>query len=158
MYKYAFACFLGAAVLCAQPAVNTTGMAGIAEGQTAQINILNPGVQAPALGVICSASATFVDDAGNGLKTATFSIPPGQSKSLQLRSDTDLNLSVAGDRREIRAVVASPSFAPAAPNTSACKLTLTLEVLDTATGKTIVILSQTSPVPGVIGSPLNRVP
>jgi hypothetical protein len=36
--------------------VKTTAMIGLAQGQTAQLNLLNPGVQAPATGVICTAA------------------------------------------------------------------------------------------------------
>ncbi|HLG97743.1 MAG TPA: hypothetical protein VKX49_15620 [Bryobacteraceae bacterium] len=158
MFKLTCISLLVVAGLCAQPAVLTTGIVGIADGQTAQVNVLNPGVQAPALGVLCSAAVVFVDDTGNVLKSATFSIPPGQSKSLQLRSDTDLNLTVQGDRRQIRAMVASPSFAPATPNAAACRLAPTLEVLDTTSGKTEVVLTQVTAVPGVVAPPAARNP
>jgi hypothetical protein len=57
MLKYVSMLILAAATLRAQPvSVLTAGIVGIADGQTAQINVLNPGVLAPALGVICSAA------------------------------------------------------------------------------------------------------
>lgn len=109
MLKYArWTCvlMLSAVVLSAQvnipvPVVQTTGMVGIADAQTAQLNLLNPGVEAPATGVICTAAVSFVDAAGTVLKTATVTAAPGTSTSFILRSDVDLQL-VAGDRREIR--------------------------------------------------------
>ncbi|HEX6897494.1 MAG TPA: hypothetical protein VF146_19580 [Bryobacteraceae bacterium] len=152
MFKIACFTLFTAVVLSAQPSVVTTGLVGISEGQTAQVNVLNPGVQPPALGVLCSAGVVFVDDDGNVVKSATLSIPPGQSKTVQLK-DTDLSLTVQGDRKEIRAVIASPSFAPAAPNGAACRLAPTLEVFDSLTGRTQVVLSQVTPVPGVVASP-----
>jgi len=158
MFKYTCLALLGCVAMLGQPIVMTTGVVGIAAGQTAQVNVLNPGVQPPALGVVCNAGITLVDDNGFALKSTTVAIPPGASKALQLRSDIDLNLSTTGDRKQIRAVVASPSFAPAAPSASACKLLLTLEILDTVTGRTLVTLSQTAPVPGVLATPLAHTP
>ncbi|HLK67327.1 MAG TPA: hypothetical protein VKU19_28020 [Bryobacteraceae bacterium] len=125
--------------------VETTGMIGLADAQTAQLNLLNPGVLAPALGVVCTAGVSFVDSSGTVLKTATLVVPPGKSMALDLRSDTDLKLA-AGDRREIRATISIPSIVPppnaAAPaaSTSACKLVPTLEILDTPSGRTLVTL------------------
>ena len=68
-----------------------------------------------------------------------------------LRSDTDLNL-VAGDRREIRATItippaATPTAIVAAPS---CKLIPTLEMLDTPSGRTLVILGHVAAVPSVV--------
>src|SRR5579863_911083 len=122
--------------------VETTGMVGLADAQSAQLNLLNPGVLAPALGVICTANATFLDANGGVLKTATLSVLPGKSMSLTLRSDTDLKL-VAGDRVEIRATISFPPFVPpptavgtTPPTTAPCKLIPTLEILDTTSGRT----------------------
>src|ERR1700683_545491 len=91
---------LSAVALSAQGApgsqtVQTTGMVGIADAQTAQLNLLNPGVLAPAVGMICKATVSFVDAGGTVLKSTTLTVIPGQSVSFSLRSDTDLNL-VAG--------------------------------------------------------------
>src|SRR5580704_9059021 len=89
--------------------VQTTGMVGIADAQTAQLNLLNPGVPAPALGMLCTAAVAFVDASGTVLKSASLTIAPGKSQSFILRSDVDLSL-VAGDRREIRATIVQPSL------------------------------------------------
>ncbi len=159
MLKYTCVFLLGAAVLCAQPAVVTTGMVGIADAQTAQLNLLNPGVLAPAVGVVCPAAVQFVGADGTVLKSATLSVPPGQSKAVQIRSDIDLNLVVAGDRREVRAVIVSPPVAPvngataAPPTPAACKMVATLEVFDTVSGRTLVTLGRVVTVPGVVATP-----
>lgn len=42
MFKYTCVFLLGAAALCAQPEVATTGMVGLGDAQTAQLNLLNP--------------------------------------------------------------------------------------------------------------------
>jgi hypothetical protein len=52
---------LGAQVAPGSQTVETTGMVGIADAQTAQLNLLNPGVLAPAVGMICKATVSFVD-------------------------------------------------------------------------------------------------
>lgn len=152
---------LGAAALSAQvipilPAVQTTGMVGIADAQTAQLNLLNPGVLAPAVGMICKANVSFVDAGGTVIKSSTLTVIPGQSQSFSLRSDTDLSL-VAGDRREIRAVISIPPIAtPSATATSAaapsCKLIPTLEMLDTVSGRTLVVLGHVVTVPSIVAA------
>jgi hypothetical protein len=134
--------------------VQTTGMVGIADAQTAQLNLLNPGVLAPALGVICTTAVSFVDSTGTVLKSATLVVPPGKSMSLSLRSDTDLNLA-AGDRREIRATITIPPMFPPTAIVSApsCTLIPTLEMLDTASGRTLVVLGRVETVPSVVATP-----
>jgi hypothetical protein len=135
--------------------VETTGMVGLADAQTAQLNLLNPGVLAPGIGVICTANAAFLDANGNVLKSATISVPPGKSMPLTLRSDTDLKL-VAGDRVEIRATISFPPFVPpptAVSTTAAttpCKLIPTLEILDTPTGRTLVTLGHVTTITSVV--------
>jgi hypothetical protein len=129
-------------------------MVGLADAQTAQLNVLNPGILAPALGVICSAAVSFVDANGTVLKSAVLNVLPGKSLSLALRSDIDLKL-VAGDRREIRATIAIPPFPPPATASStptagvACKLIPTLEILDTTSGRTMVTLGHVVTIPGL---------
>ena len=51
---------LSAQVSTVLPVVRTTGMVGIGDAQTAQLNVLNPGVEAPALGIVCTATVSFV--------------------------------------------------------------------------------------------------
>jgi hypothetical protein len=145
---------LSAVVLSAQvtaiPAVQTTAMIGIADAQTAQLNLLNPGVAAPALGAMCSAAVSFVDANGTVLKSMSLSVPPGKSLPFMLRSDVDLSL-IAGDRREIRATITIP-----APNSATaaagCKLIPTLEIFDTVTGKTLVTLGKVVTIPSVVAA------
>jgi hypothetical protein len=156
---------LSAAAACAQTApipssVLTTGMVGIADAQTAQLNLLNPGVLAPAVGGICNANVAFVDANGTALKTATLAVTPGKSLSFDLRSDTDLAL-VAGDRREIRATISLPGLVPPPtatgaaplPVTPGCKLIPTLELFDTVSGKTLVTLGHVTTVPDPVALP-----
>jgi hypothetical protein len=148
----------GAAALSAQvstvlPVVRTTGMVGIGDAQTAQLNVLNPGVEAPALGVVCTATVSFVDATGTVLKSATLTIAPGKSIPFVLRSDVDLNL-IAGQRREIRATVSVPGVPPPATPTATgtstgCSVIPTLEILDTVTGRALVVLGHAAKIPSV---------
>ena len=133
--------------------IQTTGMIGVADGQTAQLNLLNPGIQAPALGVICSATVSFVDAGGSVVKSTTLTVIPGQSQSFSIKSDVDLNLT-AGQRREIRATIAIPPLPPPTGEASTtCKVFPTLEIIDTVSGRTLVTLSHTEPIPSIFGAP-----
>jgi hypothetical protein len=147
---------LSAFTLAAQvvtPTVQTTGVIGIADGETAQLNLLNPGIQPPtaALEVVCTAAVSFVDSAGAVLKTMSLTIPPGQSMSASIRSlETPLSLLLPGERREIRATITTPGLIPVATSPTAvagCNLIPTLEILDTMTGRTLVVLGRVETVP-----------
>ena len=126
MFKFAqwiCVCSMAVAALDAQtspPApfqvMLTSGMVGIAEGQTAQLNALNPGVAPPALGEICTGLLAFVGDDGTVLKSLTVHVAPGTSQSLALFADKDLALAVNA-RKEIRATIKVPPVPP--PTTSA---------------------------------------
>jgi hypothetical protein len=134
------------------PETRTSGMIGIADGQVARVNVLNPGVAAPAVGVVCTATLNFWDGKGTLLKTGPVIVLPGQSQYLDLFGDTDLALT-ALDRREIRATITIPAVAPPPTSTTAppaaCTLIGTLEILDESTSKTQVVLG----VGHVISSP-----
>ena len=144
---------LTAAALCAQsdtppPVVATTAMVGLAEGQTAQLNLLNPGAVPPATAAICTATVTFYDADGINLKSSVLPVLPGKSLSFDLH-DTELGLAVGG-RREIRAVIVIPAAVPAsatATPTPACKVIPTLEIFDSISGHTLVTLGHVEVVP-----------
>jgi hypothetical protein len=132
------------------PAVRTTGMVGIAEGQTARLNLLNPGDQSAGAGVVCTAQVSFLDNSGIVLKVGALTVIPGRSASLDLRSDTDLQLAV-GNRREVRALIALMDVTPAAnpATTPFCNVVPTLEIFNTVSGQTLVTLGKTTVVPAV---------
>ena len=141
---------LSAQVAVGTETVQTTGMVGIAFAQTAQLNLLNPGVLPPAVGAICTAVVSFVDDTGTVIKSTTLSVAPGKSLPFILRSDTDLNLATGG-RREIRATISILAAAAASSvTTPACKMIPTLEMLDTVSGRTLVVLGHAATVPSVV--------
>jgi hypothetical protein len=134
----------------------TTGIVGIAEGQTAQLNALNPGV-APAgtTGTSCSALLAFVADDGTVLKTKIVNVPAGTSQPLVIDSILDLNLAV-NTRRQIRATLTIPPVPPPSttPVTAVCKLIGTLEIFNTLDGHTLVTLGATHLVPAPVATPV----
>lgn len=137
----------------------TTGIVGIAEGQTAQLNALNPGVAPPAAtGVICSGLLTFLGDDGTVLKTKTVDVAPGTGQHLVLDSILDLALPV-NTRMEIRATITIPPVPPPSgsttpPVTPVCKLIGTLEIFNTLDGHTLVTLATVHLVPSPVVTPV----
>ncbi len=91
--------------------VHTTGMIGLAEGQTARFNVLNPGVLPPALGTVCAATLAFIGADGKVLKTASVTATPGQAQFLDLFGDADLGLMIDA-RKQIRATFTLPAVVP----------------------------------------------
>ncbi|HEV8038066.1 MAG TPA: hypothetical protein VGP62_04320 [Bryobacteraceae bacterium] len=126
------------------PETRTSGMVGITDGQVARLNVLNPGVAAPAVGVVCTATLSFWDGKGALLKTSPAIVLPGQSQYLDLFGDKDLALT-ALDRRQIRATITIPAIPPPPSSTTtgqpaACTLIGTLEILNESSSKTEVVL------------------
>jgi len=139
---------LAAQSVPAVPALQTTGMIGLAETQTARLNLLNPGVLAPAAGAICTAQVAFVDGTGAVLKSATLAVLPGKSMYLDLH-DVVIALAV-GERRQIRAVLTFPLVPPPTAGAVAaapCKVIPTLEIFDKVTGRTTVALGHVESIP-----------
>lgn len=137
----------------------TTGAVGIAYGQTARFNVLNRGVAAPAAGVVCSAVLAYYDGKGALLKQSTVTVLPDQISSLDLFSDVDLALPAA-QRKQIRATVSVPLAVPPPTSTGAasapvpvCRLIGTLEIFDTLSGKTEVVLGATHLIPAIAATP-----
>ena len=139
----------------------TTGAVGIAYGQTARFNVLNRGVAVPAAAVVCSAVLSYYDGKGAMLKQSTVTVPPGQIGSLDLFSDADLALP-AVQRKQIRATVSVPLIVPpptssgaASAPTPSCRLIGTLEIFDTLSGKTEVVLGATHLIPAIVATPVS---
>lgn len=135
----------------------TTGMVGIAEGQTAQLNALNPGVApSAATGALCTGVLSFIGGDGTILRTQTVTVAPGTSQALVIDSVKDLALPTS-ERKEIRASIAIA----AAPTTTGsttpvqpvCKLIGTLEIFNTLDGHTLVTLGTVHEVPNPVATP-----
>jgi hypothetical protein len=136
---------------------HTTGIVGIAEGQTAQLNALNPGDITGGATVSCSGLLTFLGDDGTVLKSKTVDVAPGTSQPLVLDSVKDLALAL-NTRKQIRATIAIPPVPPPAGMSSTipapvCKLIGTLEIFNTLDGHTLVTLGTTHVVPSAVATP-----
>jgi hypothetical protein len=159
MFRYAsLTCVLafGATSLSAQsvpPVTLSTGIIGIAAAQTARLNLLNVGAPPSAVGLTCTAAVAFLDGAGIVLKSTTLTIAPGTSMGFDVRSDTDLGLLALGDRREIRATISIPALTPTPASSTAavptCRLIPTLEMFNSITGQTQVVLGHVETIPVV---------
>lgn len=125
---------------------HTTGLVGIAEGQTAQFNALNPGDG----GTACTGVLNFIAADGTVFKSTTVTVAPGLGQHIDLDSVADLALAAAA-RKSIRATVTVPAAPPppaststsastATPVRAACRLIGTLEIFTTSTGHTLVTL------------------
>jgi hypothetical protein len=129
----------------ASPEVRTSGMVGLTAGQTARLNVLNPGLSVPAAtGAVCPALLSFLNDQGGVITTAKVSVMPGKSAYLDL--DRDTAISTTDLRVQIRAAFAMPVTAPAT-----CRLIPTMEVFNNSTGMTQFVVGHfartSSPTP-----------
>lgn len=136
---------------------HTTGLVGIAEGQTAQFNALNPGDG----GVACTGVLNFIAADGTVFKPTTVTVGPGLGQHIDLDSIADLALA-AGARKSIRATITVPSAPPPSTSSSsstttpvraACRLIGTLEIYTTSTGHTLVTLGADHKVVTPVASP-----
>jgi hypothetical protein len=136
----------------------TSGIVGIAEGQTARLNALNPGIgPSGATGSSCSALLSFLAEDGTVLKTITVNVTPGTGQHLALDSDKDLTLAV-DTRRQIRATVTIPPAPPPSGSatttvTPVCELIGTLEIFNTLDGRTLVTLGVSHQLPTPVATP-----
>jgi hypothetical protein len=161
---------LAAVSMLAQPIIpttdtRTTGVIGIASGETARFNVLNDHMAEAAATSTCSAVLTYYGAGGSVLKTAAVPVAPGTAAYLDLFSSTDLSLA-ADQRKQIRATFAVPlipnttstgssssatsTTATPPANVPACHLIGTLEILDAVTGRTLSILGGTHKAPSEI--------
>jgi hypothetical protein len=113
------------------------GMVGIAQGQTARLNLVNAASPTAALfPPPCRARLRFLDADGNVLSRMTADVPAGHATFLDFSpasNPTNLGDAVGPLRAEIRAAVTSldNEFAPP------CRLSV--EIFDNATGRTTVL-------------------
>lgn len=136
----------------------TSGIVGLAEGQVAQLNALNPGVAVPAAtGALCTGVLSFIGEDGMVLKTKTVTVAPGASQSITLDSVKDLALPV-NERKEIRATIAIaavPSTTGSSTNKiePVCHLIGTLEIFNGLDGHTQVTLGTVHEIPSPVATP-----
>ena len=126
--------------------IQSIGPVGIAAGQTARLTVLNPPLPAPfATGIRCTGTLSFFSSSGDLLKSATVTVNPNNSASLDLKFETEVpSAAIAGPRAEIHASIAIPNSSQDNAQPAVCTLAPSLEIFDTITGKTTAIVTQTS--------------
>ena len=110
----------------------SSGMVGLASGQTARLNVVNLGVPSP---LPCVLVLAFLDSDSKILKQMFVSVGSGKAAFMDL-----LN---SGARIQIRGMGYNPLLSPEAaiPQPLSCNLVPTLELFDTETGRTAVIIT-----------------
>ena len=146
----------------------TFGMVGLSTGQTARLNVFALPVGGPIIaGGSCQVTFDFYNEAGKMVKSGTATVAQGAAVHFDmLRTEVD---SLAG-RSEIRGTVrtafvnpsAVPMPTPGTPGTPVtpitpitpvygfCSVLPTLEIFDSTSGQTTVVLQQTTPLSLVI--------
>jgi hypothetical protein len=121
---------------------HNSSVVGIAAGQTAKLNVLYPSIPAPLLQVMCHVTVSIVDDQGAILKTQDFQMLGGKSVSISLNADDFLP---SGHTAQIHALTLTPATSTAG---GYCEVLPSLDIVDNATGKTLVHLETTVTYPG----------
>jgi hypothetical protein len=136
------------AILAISPQYVTFGMVGLAAGQTARLNAFALPTGGPIIaGASCQVTFAFYDASGNSLPgtTGTGAVTVAQGTAVH---DDLVNTSAA--RAEIRGTVRAALVLPSAvgtpvtPVSGFCSVLPTLEIFDTTTGQTTVVLQQTT--------------
>jgi hypothetical protein len=115
----------------------SSGMVGIASGQTLRFNVVNVGAPNPSP-LPCVLALAFLDSDGKIVKQKFVSLGSGKAAFL------DLEMSgVRGpDRAEVRGIGYNPLLAPGSiPQPISCSLVPTLELFDTTSGRTSAIVT-----------------
>ena len=108
----------------------TTGIVGLASGETARLNVLNASDLVSVHPEPKRVDLKFVDSTGTVLGESTQTVAPGQAVFFDLPAMTTGPMDVTGGRMEIRGVVT--------PGSSPC--VSTLEIFDSRTGRTSAVI------------------
>ena len=123
------------------PQQHNSSVVGITSGQTARLSVLYPPIPAPLLQAMCAVTLSIVDDQGTVLKTQDFQMLGGKTASLSLNADTDLT---GGHTALIHALTLTPATSSAG---GYCEVLPSLDIVDNATGRTLVHLETTVTYP-----------
>jgi hypothetical protein len=120
-------------------------MVGLASGQTARLNVVNIGPTTTTSPIPCVLVLAFLDSDGKILKQMVASLASRKAALI------DLAAVPGAGRMEIRGIGYNPLLSPVAaiPQPVSCILVPTLEVFDTETGKTAVILADFRTATGI---------
>ena len=137
------------AIMTVSPQFVTFGMVGLNTGQTARLNAFALPLGGPLIsGASCQVTFDFYDAAGKTIKTGTATVAQGAAVHFDvLRTEVD---SLAG-RSEIRGALRAAFVTPSAtPMPAFCSILPTLEIFDSLSGQTTVVLQQTTAMPLVM--------
>jgi len=151
-FSYLAAIVFGAVLARAQgsftpPQQHDSSVVGIAAGQTARLSVLYPSIPAPLLQVMCAVSVSILDDQGGILKTQDFQMLGGKTASISFNAD-DLP---GGHTALVHALTLTPATSPGG---GYCEVLPSLDILDNATGRTLVHLETTVTYPRPLAIPL----
>jgi hypothetical protein len=134
------------AILAASTQYVTFGMVGLSTGQTARLNALALPTGGPIIaGASCQVTFDFYDAAGKSLGTSTATVAQGAAVHDDL-------VGTSADRAEIRGTVRAAlvsSTTGGTPVSGSCSVLPTLEIFDSSTGQTTVVLQQTTALSAV---------
>ena len=141
------------AILAASSQFVTFGMVGLATGQTARLNAFALPVGGPIIaGGSCQVTFDFYDATGKSVKAGTATVAQGAAVSYDLQRAEVANTTATG-RVEIRGTLrtafvgATTIGTPVIPVFGFCSIVPTLEIFDSSTGQTTVVLQQTTALP-----------
>jgi hypothetical protein len=149
------------AILAASSQFVTFGMVGLATGQTARLNAFALPVGGPIIaGASCQVTFDFYDVTGKSLKASPqpITVPQGTAVSFDLQR-SEITSATSAPRVEIRGTVRAAFVSPSAVGTPVtpgmpstlisgfCSVLPTLEIFDSSTGQTTVVLQQTTALP-----------
>jgi len=135
----------------ASPQFVTFGMVGLASGQTARLNAFALPMGGPIIaGASCQVTFNFYDATGKSLKTGTVPVTQGSAVSYDLAwTEITASTNRVEIRGAVRAALVTPSAAgtPLTPISAFCSVLPTLEIFDSSSGQTTVVLQQATPLP-----------
>ncbi|MGB7718725.1 MAG: hypothetical protein WBL65_02425 [Bryobacteraceae bacterium] len=139
------------AIMVASPQYVTFGMVGLGTGQTARLNAFSLPVGGPIIaGGSCQVTFAFYNEAGKSVKTGTATVAQGASVHFDMqRTDIDTTSGLSEIRGTVRAAFVSSSavgttVTPGTPVSGVCSVLPTMEIFDSLSGQTTVVLQQTT--------------
>ena len=140
----------------------TFGMVGLSTGQTARLNAFALPVGGPIIaGASCQVTFDFYNEAGKSVKSGTATMGHGAAVHFDLaQTEVDSLSSRSEIRGTVRTAFVNPSAVPTSgtpltpgtpvtPVSGFCSVLPTLEIFDTLSGQTTVVLQQTTALPMV---------
>jgi hypothetical protein len=144
----------------------TFGMVGLSTGQTARLNVFALPVGGPIIaGGSCQVTFDFYNEAGKMVKSGTATVAEGAAAHFDMpRTEVVDSLAARTEiRGTVRTAFVNPSavpmptpgtpvtpITPITPVYGFCSVPPTLEIFDSTSGQTTVVLQQTTPLSLVI--------